>query len=645
MRSHKLIIPFVLAGGLVCLVFGTVTASAQARKLDPNQQPQQFKDTERVGSAYSDIPEARQANAAGAPLANGVITNVLSSGDDLVHGLIYYNGYLWASTRTAPARILKINPDTLAVDDRITLPGGQNDGEDIIAAMGYVWVILYDDPSLLIRVDPDTAVAQTALTFDSDDFIFGDTFEYAFGYLWVGGLNRLARVDISNPILPAYQAYIFDALVDSDYGLFHSLTSSQNDLWGTFHQFSFSLGEFYATTIVRIDPSDPVGSYITETIPTTFPDDSIYLGDNYYLSSESNTPGSVPSDLYQFSDDLVVSTTVQIAESGSYGLFLETGDPNSFWGAYVGSPGTIININLDLQKIFSSTLPTGFDDPSEIAFDDTGNLYVATWQSPAGLVKYSALPPKADLSISSTASADPVVAGEGLTYTLVVSNQGPSDASGVVVTDTLPGEVVYSTANPSPDGTDPLVWDLGSLAAGTSQTLTVVVSVDPGAVGPLSNQAAVSSQTTDPAIGNNSAVEFTAVTTQADLGIEISDLPDPVVAGQGLTYTLVVSNQGPSDASGVVVTDTLPGEVVYSTANPSPDGTDPLVWDLGSLAAGASQTLTVIVSVDAGAVGPLGSQVAVSSQTTDPAIGNNSAVELTAVTTQADLGISHGGFA
>ena len=80
--------------------------------------------------------------------------------------------------------------------------------------------------------------------------------------------------------------------------------------------------------------------------------------------------------------------------------------------------------------------------------------------------------------------------------------------------------------------------------------MTIVVTANSG---PLTNTATVSSSTDDPNTVNNSATSTTAVTqpvTHADLSITKSDAPDPVTAGQSLTYTLTVANGGPDAASG-----------------------------------------------------------------------------------------------
>jgi uncharacterized repeat protein (TIGR01451 family) len=73
-----------------------------------------------------------------------------------------------------------------------------------------------------------------------------------------------------------------------------------------------------------------------------------------------------------------------------------------------------------------------------------------------------------------------------------------------------------------------------------------------------------------------------------------------VTPGQQLTYTLCYSNAGQQPATGVVITDTIPANTTYvpGSATPSPSsGPDPLIWDIGTLAGGASGCVTFAVQI------------------------------------------------
>jgi len=105
----------------------------------------------------------------------------------------------------------------------------------------------------------------------------------------------------------------------------------------------------------------------------------------------------------------------------------------------------------------------------------------------------------ADLSITKTDSADPVLAGQDLTYTLVVANGGPSDATNVVVTDAVPAGTSFVSADGGGLEAGGIVtWNLGTVADGGSATVHVTIHVDEGRTADLSNTANVQSDVTDP---------------------------------------------------------------------------------------------------------------------------------------------------
>lgn len=119
----------------------------------------------------------------------------------------------------------------------------------------------------------------------------------------------------------------------------------------------------------------------------------------------------------------------------------------------------------------------------------------------------------ADIAITKSALPNTVSPGEQLVYNLTVTNNGPSDATGVIVTDPLATEVTFVSATASQGGcADSSTCDLGTLALGTSATVTITVNVNSTApAGIITNTASVISNERDPDTTNNSATAETTI--------------------------------------------------------------------------------------------------------------------------------------
>ena len=251
----------------------------------------------------------------------------------------------------------------------------------------------------------------------------------------------------------------------------------------------------------------------------------------------------------------------------------------------------------------------------------------------------------ADLSLTKTDSPDPVGVGEDLTYTLTLTNDGPSNAQNVVVTDTLPAGVTFVSATPSVGSCSrsgvTLTCTLGTVSAGATPSISVVVRPDAGSEGTITNSATVSSTTSDPDSGDRSPSVDTTVQPRADVSISKTDGPDPVVAGDQVTYTLAIANAGPSTATGVTVTDPIPaGTTFVSATGGGSHSAGTVTWNLGSLASGASTNVQLVVAVDSGRVADLSNTATVATSTTDPVPGNNDSTQTTTVDGEADLSIT-----
>jgi uncharacterized repeat protein (TIGR01451 family) len=156
---------------------------------------------------------------------------------------------------------------------------------------------------------------------------------------------------------------------------------------------------------------------------------------------------------------------------------------------------------------------------------------------------------------------DSAVAGRDLAYAIDVLNLGPTAAETVSFTDTLPAGVSFvSMLAPgfTCSGTATITCTKASMSAGefAAPTLTVRIasSVAPGTA--LTNTATVSSATEDPVPANNSSTATNTVVAQADLGVSKSP-SSSVIAGADVAYAIGAVNDGPSDAQGVEVSDTI----------------------------------------------------------------------------------------
>ena len=214
--------------------------------------------------------------------------------------------------------------------------------------------------------------------------------------------------------------------------------------------------------------------------------------------------------------------------------------------------------------------------------------------------------PQADLTLTKTVDDASPNVGQDVTYTLTLTNNGPDAATAVNVTDVLPAGLTFVSAAPSAGTFAAGVWSLASVPSGATRSLDIVATVT--AQGPIVNNAEVTaSGTLDPtstpgdAIGDDAAsVTVTALAPSADLSLTAgASAPNPTVGGT-VTYTLTVTNSGPSATDGVSVIDLLPAGVTYSSSSATRGSYDSGsgTWTIGALASGQSVTLSIVVTID-----------------------------------------------
>ena len=151
--------------------------------------------------------------------------------------------------------------------------------------------------------------------------------------------------------------------------------------------------------------------------------------------------------------------------------------------------------------------------------------------------------------------------GQRATYTVIVTNNGPTPAPGVVITDTLPAGLTYVSATGA-GVTCPAVGQVVTCVAseplGVDKSLTIALTVEvlPTAYPGVTNVVSVSSPSEETRTDNNTAADPAVVSPLVDLDI-VKELVDQ--DGDRAVFEITVTNNGPNATSTpIVVVDDLP---------------------------------------------------------------------------------------
>ncbi len=296
-------------------------------------------------------------------------------------------------------------------------------------------------------------------------------------------------------------------------------------------------------------------------------------------------------------------------------------DPSGFGqGArFIGATNVMTNAsgNADFTVAFPVAVPLTHVVTST-ATDSQGNTS-----------EFSGPGREANLSVTMTDAPDPVLHGQALTYTVVVRNNGPDLATNVLLVDSLPDNVVFTSADLSQGAVVSIInrelrLNLGSLP--NNATATAQIHVVASNLTAITNSVQVSSKQRDPDTSNNTASATTSVIPSADVSVAIST-PDsgPLFVGSVVTVNITVQNLGPDSASNVRLTDTLPDALTFgSFINfPGTRSGNSITWSLGSFNPASSATLSFKATINK--AGTFTNSAQVVEDTTDPNAGNNAA--------------------
>ncbi|WP_347049271.1 Ig-like domain-containing protein [Flavobacterium olei] len=200
-----------------------------------------------------------------------------------------------------------------------------------------------------------------------------------------------------------------------------------------------------------------------------------------------------------------------------------------------------------------------------------------------------------DLQVTKVVDNTNASVGSNSVFTITAINNGPYKATGVVINDALPSGYTFVSAVPSAGTWTAPDWTIGNLANAASATLTVTATVNP--TGSYANTATISGNNPETGTTNNSATATPIIQTNLSVTKSV-DKSTPNV-GDTVKFTITASNSGPSAATGVVVTDSLPSGYTFVSATPSAGTWLAPDWTVGSLANGVSETLIITATVNA----------------------------------------------
>jgi uncharacterized repeat protein (TIGR01451 family) len=374
------------------------------------------------------------------------------------------------------------------------------------------------------------------------------------------------------------------------------------------------------------------------SITKTDSPDPVTAGNNLTYTITATNSGPVPAINAVMNDPLPAGTTFQsITTPSGWTCTTPTvgtsGTVNCTHPSFAAGSATftvVVKVNPTQTANLSNTATIA---SSTLDTDSSNNSATQT----------TTVTPSADLKLSKTSTPASPSVGGNFTYTITVTNDGPSTATNVQVTDRLPpvtdvlvnapsittsqGSAVYNGVKPN------IVWTVGTLAPNTSATLTIPATrliasftVNVAEV-TASDQSDPDSTPGNNVVGEDDQASVTVPSQSVDLAVAKSvNNPTPSV-GQTVTFTIAVTNTSTSFiATGVGISDALPAGLTYQSSTTSQgtytSGTG--AWSVGSLNTGTTATLTITATVNAAGTIINTAQLSALDQT-DPNSANNNA--------------------
>jgi uncharacterized repeat protein (TIGR01451 family) len=455
----------------------------------------------------------------------------------------------------------------------------------------------------------------------------------AVAYIIIAGIGKTDEWDVAQGMLDT-------AILGS--------TPAQVDVWKSSSKqiIDFFMSAFPTTTVIGYPVPPFNSSNAAEDPATSMKEVSDYAANMYYCR-------------FGYSVAPLQSSTTRSNYIPANELFLHwTTNPTHGETLYPASSAddfdATLHVALDLRIRGMEIYKVDFENAALQSFTVRSGIYAG---QPGGITPRRAdmlaipaptpCPQSADLKVTVNDSKTAIAAGAQDTYSIRVSNLGPSTVSRATVNDIFPAIFTNVTFTATQSGGasgftvngTAVISDTVTMPAGSVITYKAAGRVSPAGTGTLFNVATVNapSDVPDPNMANNAATDSNTITFRADLRVTVNDGKTATAAGRINTYTIVVTNLGPSNVSSALIDDSFPstftgitytatssGGALGFSATGGGDIHDTVAMPAGSKiiykANGRISASATDLLIDTATVGAPGG-------VTDPNIANNSATD------------------
>lgn len=221
-------------------------------------------------------------------------------------------------------------------------------------------------------------------------------------------------------------------------------------------------------------------------------------------------------------------------------------------------------------------------------FEDTYYKYIAN-------VTYFSVFPKADLQLNKSSNLIDANYGDIVIWTLKITNNGPNVGTGIRLKDLIPDGLIILSCDDENYNKKTGILNINSLNIGESKIINIKTLVNK--TGTFINEASVSGNEYDWDLKNNNDSAGINVNPSADLAVEILVNDTNPKFNSLVKWTLRVTNNGPDEATGVVVCDLLSKDLIYLSSTGNYDVKSGL-WNIGTLEMGKSVSIDIVTLVN-----------------------------------------------